>query len=268
VRSRAWQEVAHKTKHETAMSGRPWYMDLFGEDYLRVWAPILPPERTALELEGIVKFLNLPAGSTVLDLCCGHGRHAIPLAQRGYRITGQDLSEVFLRRAEADARSQGVEVRWVHSDMRTIPFQNEFDAVINIFTSFGYFDRDEENQLVLNQVSKALKPGGVFLMEAAHREGMVRRFTPHSIMRHDDGLISLEERQIDLVAGRSETRLTLLHAEGRRTEHRYVVRLYTLTELIAMLEAAGLHLQAPYGGLDGSTLTLDSRRLVTLSRKS
>ncbi|MGQ0549986.1 MAG: hypothetical protein ACT4PY_10020 [Armatimonadota bacterium] len=158
------------------MSDRPWYVDLFGDDYLRVWA-------------------------------------------------------------------------------------------INIFASFGYFDRDEENQQVLGQVHKALKPGGLFLMEAAHREGVIRRFTPHGITRHDDGLISLEERRIDLAKGQSETRVTLLHADGRRTEHRYIVRLYTLRELISMIEAAGLRVEASYGGLDGSALTLDSRRLVTLSRK-
>lgn len=250
------------------MSKLPWYVDLFGEDYLRVWAPVLPPERTAQELEGITKLLDLAPGSANLDLCCGHGRHAVPLAQRGYRVTGLDLSEVFLRRAEADARSTGVEVRWMHGDMRSIPFENEFDAVINIFTSFGYFDSDDENRGVLNEVSKALKPGGVFLMEAAHREGIVRRFTPHSITRHDDGLISLEERQIDLVAGRSETRVTLLHVDGRRTEHRYVVRLYTLTELISMLETAGLRVESSFGGLDGNPLTIDSRRLVTVSRKA
>lgn len=250
------------------MSIPPWYVDLFGEDYLRVWAPVLPPERTAQELDGIVKLLNLPTGSTVLDLCCGHGRHAVPLAQRGFRVTGLDLSEFFLRRAKADARDKGVQVRWIRSDMRSIPFENEFDGVINIFTSFGYFDRDEENQQVLTQVNKALKPGGVFLMEAAYRDGVIRRFTPHGITRHDDGLISLEERRIDLATDRSETRVTLLHPDGRRTEHRYVVRFYTLRELISMLEAAGLRIEASYGGLDGSVLTLDSRRLVTLSRKS
>ncbi|MGH2372987.1 MAG: class I SAM-dependent methyltransferase, partial [bacterium] len=207
--------MVRDVKHETAMGEPPWYVDLFGEDYLRVWAPVLPPERTAQELEGITKLLNLSPGSAILDLCCGHGRHAIPLAQRGFRVTGLDLSDFFLQRAAADTRSAGVEVRWIHGDMRSIPFETEFDAVINIFTSFGYFDRDEENRQVLHQVYKALKPGGVFLMEAAHREGVVRRFTPYSITRHDDGLISLEERRIDLATDRRETRVTLLHTDGR-----------------------------------------------------
>jgi SAM-dependent methyltransferase len=94
------------------MSEVPWYQELFGEDYLRVWAPMMPPERTERELEGLIQLLGMPEGSSILDLCCGHGRHAIPLAQRGYQVTGQDLSKVFLERAKKEAEARGVEVRY------------------------------------------------------------------------------------------------------------------------------------------------------------
>ncbi len=89
------------------MSNTPWYKTFFGEDYLRIY-DFLTPERTEREVEGIVNLLALPPGSSILDLCCGHGRHAIALAKRGYQITGQDLSEVFLRHAQAEADAQGV----------------------------------------------------------------------------------------------------------------------------------------------------------------
>src|SRR5436309_6714365 len=124
------------------MSEAPWYQTFFGEDYLRIYGPFLSPERTEQEVEGIVKLLTLPPGSRILDLCCGHGRHAIPLAQRGYQVTGQDLSDYFLQRAREAAAVQGVQVQWVHHDMRGIPFENEFDAVINIFTAFGYLESE------------------------------------------------------------------------------------------------------------------------------
>ncbi len=169
---------------------RPWWETFFGEDYLRIYAPVLPPERTAREVEGIVRLLEelgVPPGSGLLDLACGHGRHAIPLAQRGYRVTGQDLSRVFLRRAEEDARAAGVSVRWRHGDMRQIAFDAEFDAVINIFTAFGYFDSEDEDLAVLRQVRKALKSGGVFLLETMHRDALVRGFQPHNIMRTRTG---------------------------------------------------------------------------------
>jgi SAM-dependent methyltransferase len=248
------------------MGDAPWYTTLFGEDYWRIYSH-LTPERTVQEVEGTVNLLALPPGSAILDLCCGHGRHTIPLAERGYRMTGLDLSEIFLRRARADAETHGIQIRWVHSDMREIPFENEFDAVINLFTSFGYLESEDNDQQVLRQVHKSLKPGGLFLLEMIHRESLMRRYAPSSVTRHDDGLLILEEHRFDLLASRNEVRVTLLYPDGRRTEYRHAVRVYSLTELARMLEAAGLVVQAHYGGLDGSRLTMDSRRLVVLSRK-
>jgi SAM-dependent methyltransferase len=250
------------------MGETPWYQAIFGQDYLRIYGPFLSPERTEQEIEGIVKLLALPAGSTILDLCCGHGRHAIPLAQRGYQVTGQDLSEVFLQQARAAADAQRVQVRWVHGDMRSIPFENEFDAVINIFTAFGYLESDDEDEQVLVQVHKALKPGGLFLLEIIHREGLMRRYAPFGVQRHDDGLIVIEERHFNLLTSRNETRVTMIDPDGQRTEYVHAVRLYTLTELVRLCTAAGLQVQAHYGGLDGSSLTLDSHRLVLVCRKT
>src|SRR2546426_9095666 len=131
-----------------------WYKAFFGEDYLHIYEPVLTPDRTQREVDGIVSLLALSQGSSILDLCCGHGRHAIPLAQRGFQVTGQDLSEVFLREAEKEAQAQSVHVQWLHGDMRNIPFENEFDAAINIFTAFGYLEDQGEDQKVLQQVSK------------------------------------------------------------------------------------------------------------------
>jgi SAM-dependent methyltransferase len=249
------------------MNAIPWYQAFFGEDYLRIYAPFLPAERTAREVAGIINLLNLPTGSAILDLCCGHGRHAIPLAQQGYQITGQDLSEAFLQRAENEARVLGIKARWVQGDMRTIPFENEFDAVINIFTSFGYLASEEEDLQVLQQVHKALKPGGLFLLETVYQPKVIRAFSPHGIIRYDDGLIVLEERHIDLLTSRNEVHITMLYPDGRRTEHHQSMRIYTLTELIRMQATVGLQVQAYYGGLDGSGLTMDSR-LVVISRKA
>jgi SAM-dependent methyltransferase len=248
----------------------PWWETFFGEDYLRIYGPALPPERTAREVEGLVRLLEqlgVPPGGAVLDLACGHGRHAVPLAGRGYRVTGLDLSRVFLRRAEEDARAAGVDVRWVHGDMREIPFDAEFDAVLNIFTAFGYFDAEDEDLGVLRQVRKALKPGGVFVLETLHRDALVRGFRPHGLTRHEDGLLVLEEREFDPLSGRSRTRLTMIHPDGTRREHAYSTRVYAATELAGLCAAAGLEVAAHHGGLDGGALTLDSRRLVLACRR-
>ena len=249
------------------MTDTQWYKTYFGEDYLHHIEPVLTPERTQREVDGIVNLLALPQGSSILDLCCGHGRHAIPLAQRGYRMTGQDLSEVFLREAEKAAQALDVHVHWVHGDMRNIPYENEFDAVINIFTAFGYFENQDEDQKVLQQVSKALTPGGLFLLETLHREGLMRRYTPQMISYYPEGLIELEERSFDLFTSRNEVKITMLYPDGQRKEYGFSHRLYTLTELVQMLTMAGLQVKAYSGTWDGSELTIDSFRLILLSQK-
>jgi len=249
------------------MADTPWYKAFFGEDYLRLYEPILTPERTLRDVDGIVNLLALPQGSSILDLCCGHGRHAIPLAQHGYKVTGQDLSEVFLREAEKEALAKGVHVDWLHGDMRNIPFENEFDAVINIFTAFGYLEDQDEDQKWLQQVSKALKQGSLFLIETIHREGLIRRFSPHMIEHYPEGLIVLEERDFDLLTSRSKVKITMIYPNGERKEYGHAARVYTLTELVQMLTNAGLKVNAYFGAWDRSALTIDSFRLILLAQK-
>jgi SAM-dependent methyltransferase len=249
------------------MSERPWYESLFGDEYFDIYGPLLTDERTVREVEGIVQLLGVEPGGAILDLACGHGRHAIPLAERGYQVTGLDLSEVFLGRAQAEAQARNVRVRWIRADMREVPFAGEFDAVINIFTAFGYFGSDAENEQVLRQVHKALRPGGRFLIETMHRDALVRTFAPSSVIRHDDDLLITEEREMDQLSGRWDVRVTLIYSDGRRAEFGHNVRVYTPTELAGLFSHAGLMLQAAYGGLDGSPLTLASRRLVMIAQK-
>jgi SAM-dependent methyltransferase len=249
------------------METQPWYRELFNEEYLRRYEPLLTPERTEADAEAVVRLLNLAPGSRVLDLCCGHGRHAIALARRGHEVTGLDLCELFLDRARARAAAAGVEVRWVHSDMRRIPFRGEFAATINMFTAFGYLESDEEDQEVLRQVCAALKPGGRFLMEILHRDNLLRRHLPCSIERRDDGALMLDERRFDLLAGRQEEVRTTIYPDGTRAEQRLSLRLYTAAELARLFRTAGLEVEAAYGDLDGGPLTLESRRMVLIGRK-
>lgn len=249
------------------MSQRPWYQDLFSDVYLRAWAPLFSPERTAQQVEGIIKLLNLPSGSSILDLACGYGRIAIPLAQHGYRVTGLDLSKQLLDRGKSDTSAAGVQIRFIHSDMREIPFEDEFDAVINIFTSFGYLETEHEDLKVLREVHKALKSGGLFLLDFISREWVMRQYRPHMIDRLPDGAVALHEGQFDFLTSRNNVKVTIIEPDGQRQESSHSVRMYTLTELVKLLDAAELSLVSYYGGLDGSNLTFESRRTVVLSRK-
>ena len=130
------------------MASASWYTEeggFFGPGYLREYADLLPPERTTAEIDFLEQVVPLERGAKILVLACGHGRHAIELARRGYAMTGQDLNAFFLQEAARAATRVGVQVRWVQRNMRDIPVADEFAVVLNLFSSFGYLESDAED---------------------------------------------------------------------------------------------------------------------------
>ena len=245
-----------------------WYVDFFREGfYHRSWAPVERLQRAEREVDFIVEALGLQAGASVLDLCCGEGRHAVELARRGYRMSGLDLSALHLRLARQAAKEASVGVRWHRADMRDIPWEGEFEAVINIFTSFGYLESDEEDFKVLMGVARALKPGGRFLLDTINREMLVRHWQTHDWREAADGTLVLEDRELDFLAGRQRNRVLNIHPDGTRREREIDLRMYTLKELADMLSRADLMVRRTWGGFDGREYGLDSRRMIVLSEK-
>ncbi len=245
-----------------------WYVDFFREGfYQRAWAPERF-QRAEHEVDFVVQALGLAAGTSVLDLCCGEGRHAIELARRGYEMTGLDLSALHLRLARQAAKEAGVGVRWHRADMRDIPWEGEFDAAINVFTSFGYFERDDEDFKVLAGVARALKPGGRFLLATINREWLVRHLEAHGWQEGADGTLSMEDRSFDLLTGRQHNRVLSIQPDGIRREREIDLRMYTLKELADMLSRARLMVRQTWGGFDGREYGLDSRRMIVLSEKA
>ena len=116
-----------------------WYTRMFNADYLRCYAHL--DEIAVAQAEDVLACLGLPEGARILDLAGGYGRIAVPLAQRGYRVMVHDLSTDFLRVGRERAAAAGVELEWRHGDMRAVPATGDYDAVISMFSSFGYFER-------------------------------------------------------------------------------------------------------------------------------
>jgi SAM-dependent methyltransferase len=239
-----------------------WYEDFFGPDYL---VRYVHPE-TAAEIEAIEKILHLRKGARILDVACGSGRHTIGLAKRGYRVTGYDLSRPLLAEARKAARRAGVKATFVQGDMRRLRFASAFDAAISMFTSFGYFDRPEEDGKVLRGIARALKPRGKFLMELFNRDSLVATLPHQNWQARDDATLVLEDASFDLLRGRFETRQVIIDRKGTR-EFTASVRAYTLAELKDMLDAAGLFVHRALGGLDLSPYSARSRRLVLYAVK-
>jgi SAM-dependent methyltransferase len=145
------------------MSAQEWFESFFVQGHFAEELDRVSTRQTEREVAFIVETLALPAGARILDLCCGVGRHTVPLATRGYLMAGLDLDLAALERAERRADEAAVDVAWHQADMRDIPYQGELDGVLNLGGSWAYYETDDEDSQVLASVARALKPGGLFL---------------------------------------------------------------------------------------------------------
>lgn len=248
-----------------AETAAAWVADYFGEDYLRLYQ--FPAERTDPEVAFVAEELaaHIPAGGEVLDLCCGQGRHAVPLAKAGFLITGIDLQENLLAVAREKADAANAELTLLQGDMRELDYTAAFDAVINLFSAFGYFS-DEENARVLGLISRALRPGGTFIIDVANRDALIRHAQPHSWKRLPDGTLVVSEWQWDARQGRYH-HWQLLVTEDEQREYRHSVRVYSCSELCALLAEAGLAVENVYGNFQREALGLDTPRMICVAHK-
>ncbi|MBO8163261.1 MAG: class I SAM-dependent methyltransferase [Brevibacillus sp.] len=211
-----------------------WFEKSFREDYLLVYRH--RDEASAdREIANLLDHLPVRKTGRVLDLCCGSGRHSRALARRGYEVVGVDLSPVLLE----IAREQNTYDNLVFHqyDMREIPFVSEFDIVVNLFTSFGYFATDEENARVVHNMARALKPGGEVVIDYLNPAYIEAHLIPES-ERETNGLLIRERRWIE--SGFVKKEITIVDAE-QPNPRQYLeqVRLYHSDEMEQMLRAAG-----------------------------
>jgi SAM-dependent methyltransferase len=246
----------------------PWYESFFGRDYLDVYDYQFTPERAESETNFAIRALALKPGEQVLDLCCGQGRHAVLLAKHHCAVTALDLSAEYLDLAQAAARRAGLKLETVHADMREIPFAGRFDAVVNMFSSFGYLESEAEDAKVLGAIARALKPGGRVLLDLLNRDWVVANYETEDSHTAADGTLFLEHRRFDLESSRNHVSFTVVKPDGRRREvGGHHIRLYTLREMRGTLDAAGLSYEAVYGGFEGETYGIDTRRMIIVAHK-
>ena len=240
-----------------------WFEGYFEAEWLDEIGTRIDPERTRDEVDFVVEKLGLEQGARVLDVGCGHGRHTLELARRGFRVTGIDLSPRSLELARAAADREGLEVELVRLDAREIVYEAEFDAAVNLFTSVvGYFDDERDDLRVLDAVARALRPGGSFFIDTINLLGLVRRYRASDWQELESGTVMLQRHEFDFSRGRNSAHWTFVREDGSRTELTHSIRTYTPHELIAMLESAGLDVVGSWGGLDGAELSFDSWRLI------
>ncbi len=237
-----------------------WYRELFDERYLLFFEDLVQQGAAVEEIDFIDQALALPGASRVLDLGCGFGRHAIPLAERGYDVTGLDLSPRQLEVARQLGEQLHVRVDWVERDMRDLSQLGPFAGCVCLYTAFGYFS-DEENLGVLRAVRDVLAPEGRLLLHVNNSLALVSRLPEESWSEAPRG-VRRESHCYDAMTARVISERTLFAHRGERlTLPTSSVRLYAPHELSRMLREAGFEVEQVHGGLRGEPLRWQHTRM-------
>ncbi|HXJ19588.1 MAG TPA: methyltransferase domain-containing protein [Polyangia bacterium] len=245
---------------------KPWFEEVFDEDYLRT-LPFLRHDQTTREADFIASALECPPGSELLDVGCGYGRHAIELVDRGFNVTGLDLSFPLLIRAAEEAEHRGVSVKFVHADMREMAFENQFDGAYSMLTTFGYFD-EETNLRVAERIARALKPGSRLLLDVLNRDYIVGDL-PMRVWWEGTGCVVLEEVDFNFHTSRLNTHRSIVFEDGRQLEQELSIRAYSLHEIGRLLRQAGFRVLDVSGHLTtrGQFFGASSRHLLVVAEK-
>jgi len=242
-------------------------MTAFGRDYLARYAHRTDSDARA-EVRFLSRVLGAAPGKLVLDLCCGAGRHSRALAHAGYRVVGVDLSAPLLEEARQAASS--APLLYLRADARRLPLRDGvFDGAVNLFTSFGYFEKEEEDLEVLCAVRKALKPGGPFVLDFFNLAPTLSRLVPRTESKVKGARV-VEERRYDPQRRRLEKTIRCGRFQGSPAPLELLesVRAYAPEELAGMLRSAGLAPAERFGDLRGTPFDArNSPRCVLVGRK-
>jgi SAM-dependent methyltransferase len=229
---------------------------------------MFPEERFRLaeeQIEKVLALVNYKEGK-VLDLCCGPGRHSLALAKRGILVTAVDRSEFLLRKAMEETAKSNIEIEFVPDDMRHFVRGDSFSLVLNMFTSFGYFDDKEDDLKVLRNAYQSLKPEGAILIDIFGKEPLARKFQATISTDCGDGLLLIQRHEIceDWTRCRNEW---ILVKDGTAKTFNFQTRLYSGQEMKDILHRAGFEEVNLFGDLDGNKYGIDADRLIAVGRK-
>ena len=243
-----------------------WWQDFFDQRCSLDLSRFPDADETQREVAGLIRILKLAAQQRIADVCCGYGRHVLPLAQRGNTVFGIDIAPMMLAKAHHWLEKVGVKAVILRADARQLPFADDsLDVVLNLFNSFGYCQSEAQNQRILTESARVLRPGGKFLLETRNRPHQIM-FAPHyQPMETTDGQRFILRCRYDRVGHR-------LISEWRQTEdgpvvHRASIRLYGIGELDEMMAEAGLRKVTIYGDYQATPFAGYQRQVLYLAEK-
>jgi 2-polyprenyl-3-methyl-5-hydroxy-6-metoxy-1,4-benzoquinol methylase len=241
-----------------------WFEDWFNsKEYLDVYQHRNESDAKLL-FELIIKNIEIPIKGKVLDLACGPGRHSILFARRGFDVTGIDLSDNLLRVAESSARKEKLDVRFIKSDIRKVELSEKFDLIVNLFTSFGYFETDEDNFSIFRTASYLLKPGGYFVFDFLNSTFIENNLVKES--REDKSHEKIIQRR--RIEGDRVIKDIIIQNNGIAKTFYESVKLYRWGELHKAINENGLAIKKTFGDFTGSDFKeATSPRMIIIAQK-
>ena len=253
-------------RDERRRRAKPWFEEIFDEDYLRT-LPFLTPQATQAEAQFVIDALGLQPGTQVLDLGCGYGRHAMELAARGFHVVGLDASLPLLLRGADEAQRRGLTINFVHGDMRELDFDSQFDGAYCVFSTFGFFD-DETNKKTASNLARALKPGARVVIDILNRDYLIADL-PTRVWWEGDGCVVLEEVEFNYFSSRIQCNRSVVFDDGRQVEQEISMRAYSLHEIGKLLHAAGFRVLEISGSMvaRGRFFGGTSRQIIVVAER-
>jgi SAM-dependent methyltransferase len=246
------------------MMSDDWTRNYFDDMYRRLFLETVDPVRTRQQVQRLLVLCPLLPGSSILDVGCGVGRHSLVFATLGFRATGVDFNSHYVIACQERAAALGLDARFVTADSRTMQLNMSADLTVSLWSSFGYYGEEGDLQ-TLQSMAAHTRPGGSVVIDVENRDYIVKHFVPEEWHEEGEAMVA-ERRRFDVAHGTVVTRRIVLVGTVEH-EYRRVLRMYTMTELSALLKQAGLTPERWYGDYDGSRFGLDSKRMIVIAER-
>jgi len=245
-----------------------WFDEKFGTHTIELYQDEI--RHTPRQLETLKVFLGPPGEKPVLDICCGWGRHALPLARMGYTVVGLDGSSYFLEKARRELNDQKkTRLSLLRGDMCILPFQtSSFAAAIQMYTSFGYGTDPEDDRRVLNELNRILQPRGTYLLDLINWT-LARKAFDGRYEESYPNFDLVEQCRIDPQRNFLKVKRALLYRDGREPHlYNFEIRMFDRMSLTRLLEETGFEVLDVWGDFDCSPYRpWKSYRMITVCRK-